>query len=360
MKVSQLGVPSLAKVGKQSNVETSYHLLVLGAGPGGCATAITAAMRGMSVAIIERSEFPRHRPGEALHPGMRPLFKQLGVEREIEACNFVTYEGIWREVEGERVLTRFGPPSDPSWLGLQAIGSKLDQVLLDRAKQLGVKIFQPVKAIAPIKQGNNQIVGVETSEGKIYSRFVIDAGGGNHWLARRLGQEINTYSPVLIANYGYESSCPVSDSQLPLVSNEVDGWVWHAKVSDGRYQWVKMSWTESGKEYRLLKNSRAANVTWRRAETLAGSGFFLVGDAAAVLDPGSSHGVLRAVMSGIMSAHVAQQIQNAPSQEGQLLDGYRKWLSDWFDHDVKNLSEMYAAHPNPPAWITNFSIASVH
>ena len=357
-RISQLGAAFLAKFANQNDTEPTCQLLVLGAGPAGCAAAIAAAMSGMSVAIIERSEFPRHRPGEALHPGMRLLFKQLGIEREIETCNFVTFEGIWREIEGDRTFTRFGPAGDSGWLGLQAIRSEFDSVLLNRAKQLGVKILQPVKAVAPIKTSDNRVVGIETSHGRIYSRFVVDAGGGNHWLARRLGQKINTYSPVLIANYGYESSCAVSDSQLPMIRNEVNGWVWHAKVRDGCYQWVNMSWTDSMKEKPLANNSRAANVTWRRAEILAGSGFFVVGDAAVVLDPGSSHGVLRAVMSGIMSAHVAQQIQDAPSQQEQLLNGYCEWLSDWFEHDVQSLGALYSTHPNSPIWVSNFSKAT--
>lgn len=39
----------------------TYDLIVIGAGPGGCSTAITAAREGASVLLLERGRFPRHK-----------------------------------------------------------------------------------------------------------------------------------------------------------------------------------------------------------------------------------------------------------------------------------------------------------
>ncbi len=38
-----------------------YDLIVIGAGPAGCAAAITAARTGASVFLLERGRFPRHK-----------------------------------------------------------------------------------------------------------------------------------------------------------------------------------------------------------------------------------------------------------------------------------------------------------
>ena len=43
---------------------------MVGAGPGGCATAITAASQGLRVCLLDAADFPRARPGETLHPGV--------------------------------------------------------------------------------------------------------------------------------------------------------------------------------------------------------------------------------------------------------------------------------------------------
>src|SRR3712207_7880194 len=45
----------------------------------GAAAAITAAQGGLEVAVVEAVRFPRPAPGETLHPGVEPLFRQLGV-----------------------------------------------------------------------------------------------------------------------------------------------------------------------------------------------------------------------------------------------------------------------------------------
>ena len=78
-------------------------------------------------------------------------------------------------------------------------------------------------------------------------------------------------------------------------------------------------------------------------ERVAGSGWLMVGDAAATLDPTSSHGVLKAVVSGMMAAHLIAGIlkQNAPVAEAA--EAYQDWLAGWFRHDAAELSAFYRA-----------------
>jgi flavin-dependent dehydrogenase len=79
------------------------------------------------------------------------------------------------------------------------------------------------------------------------------------------------------------------------------------------------------------------------AQTVAGSGYFLAGDSAAVLDPSSSHGVLQAIMSGMMAAHLAirRLCDGADAQVCALT--YQNWLSSRFQDDVKEMSRAYRA-----------------
>jgi flavin-dependent dehydrogenase len=87
---------------------------------------------------------------------------------------------------------------------------------------------------------------------------------------------------------------------------------------------------------------RAADVTWRLAKPSAGSGYFLVGDAASVLDPASSHGILKAIMSGMMAAHLISQTVEQQIDEASAAEAYNRWMQDWFERDTKRLKEMYA------------------
>jgi flavin-dependent dehydrogenase len=75
-----------------------------------------------------------------------------------------------------------------------------------------------------------------------------------------------------------------------------------------------------------------------------------VGDAAFVLDPLSSHGVLHAVMSGMMAAEMIAKSLLGGVPAAVTAAAYRRWSSAWFAADVARLRELYAAMPRPPAW----------
>jgi flavin-dependent dehydrogenase len=85
-----------------------------------------------------------------------------------------------------------------------------------------------------------------------------------------------------------------------------------------------------------------ADATWQVADEPAGRGYYLVGDAAAVLDPASSHGVLKALMSGMYAGHlIAQQRLGRLGPEAAPAY-YRGWLREWFDRDAARLEAFYA------------------
>ncbi len=54
-------------------------IIVLGAGPAGCAASIRARQAGLRVIMFDAKALPNVSPGETLHPGVEPLLKQLDV-----------------------------------------------------------------------------------------------------------------------------------------------------------------------------------------------------------------------------------------------------------------------------------------
>lgn len=326
-------------------------VVVVGAGPAGSSAAIHCALQGLRVALIEAEQFPRHRPGETLHPGVAPLFGRLGLGRQLEQSGFLRHSGIsiaWgRQVRFEA----FGSDDGGEWRGYQAWRPTLDAMLLNRAHELGVAVLQPCRALAAHEE-KKRVRGVQTSDGEIASRFVIDATGSRHWLARSCGFPIVKYSRPLIARYGYaEGECP-AESGAPAIVADRDGWTWTAQVRPRLFQWTRLFFDRRKIERAWLPTSvaalapaepvRAADVTWRVLASPAGPGYFATGDAVAVLDPCSSHGVLKAIMSGIMAAHCIENILQRGQEEASAAAGYSRWLLDWFHHDVRRLKELYS------------------
>lgn len=82
-------------------------------------------------------------------------------------------------------------------------------------------------------------------------------------------------------------------------------------------------------------------MTWRMADSAAGSGWYMVGDAAAILDPTSSRGVLKALMTGVMAGHLIAGVLHGRAPADEAARAYHAWIADWFETDVGNLTAFY-------------------
>jgi flavin-dependent dehydrogenase len=335
-------------------------VVVVGGGPAGSAAAIWCARHGLTVCLLERQRFPRHRPGETLPPGVDVLFGQLGVAEAIARAGFTRHSGTWVEWTGERRFEAFGGMPDAPWLGRQAPRADLDLILLDAAAALGVQLRHPARATALLMHGG-QVAGIAGGGLEIRASWVIDAGGGQHWLARQLGIPRQRLSPRLIARYGYvRGDCPAVDGP-PAIAADAHGWTWTANIAPGLYHWTRLSLVSDDPLHdrppELLAAcapvgpTRGADVTWRMVTRPAGPGYICAGDAAAVLDPSSSHGVLRAIMSGMMAGHVIAAARGTASPAAAAR-AYATWLVDHVTADASALARLYRTLPVPPPWVS--------
>ena len=334
--------------------------MVIGGGPAGAAAAIICTQQGLQVTLVERASFPRQHPGETLHPGIEPLLQKLGVMEPILAIGFLRHLGNWVHWEDGLQFVPFGQDEQGPWRGFQAWRADFDTILLDQAKALGVEVLQPCRA-SQLMVDQGRVLGVVTSKGALPASFVIDGAGGQHWLANQLGLGIQPYAPPLTVHYGYaEGACPERD-HAPAIVADCKGWTWTARIRPQLYQWTRLTFMEGQlakgwmpPEFEGLTPKRSigkADVTWRRVTEPAGLGYFIVGDAFSVLDPASSHGVLKAVMSGMLAGHLAAQITRNRSLEQQAIQHYCQWSHHGFEHDLEKLKSLYTALPYPPNWI---------
>ena len=340
-------------------------VVVIGGGPAGCAAAITAAQKGLDVVLVERLVFPRDRPGETLPPGVEPLFRQLGVWEEVESAGFIRHPGQWVAWAGESKFAGFGGPEAEPWRGFQAWRAVLDALLLRRVIAVGVKVWQPCAGVSPVME-DGRVVGVVTDRGEVRARYVIDATGGGGWLVRKLGLLVERRSPRLLANYGYVETERAAEWFVPRLRSTAAGWMWMAQVRPETVAWTQLSFSgrrggvpaglaELADARRVAVGGASADVTWRLAGEAAGPGWFLAGDAALVLDPASSHGVLRALMSGMMAAHLSAQVCRDGMDEKAAEAWYSGWVRAWFEHDAEQLGNFYRQLAVPPAWLRETS-----
>jgi flavin-dependent dehydrogenase len=323
-------------------------VVVVGAGPGGTAAAIAAAARGLRVILLDPGPGRAPAPGETLHPGVQPVLEALGVGEAMRRRGFVRHRGLWVTWGGPSRFVRYGGDARGPWRGYQAWRPDFDRLLAGRAAALGVR-FVRGRARASL-HASGRVGGVSTHEGDMTARFTLDAGGRGAWLGRHLRLARPACSAPLLARYGYRRGrCRDADA-APRLEAGAEGWTWTARVRPGLYAWVRLTFgrarATSEVPARLaglapVGRTRGADVTWRLTPACAGPGYFLVGDAAAVLDPVSSHGVLRALMSGLAAGTRAAAVVAGRLTEAEAAAGYRRWLIAWFTSDAHRLAEVY-------------------
>jgi flavin-dependent dehydrogenase len=352
-------------------VVPEVQVLVIGGGPAGAAAAISARQYGLSVTVLEQQAFPRHRPGESLHPGIEPLLLQLGLTRQW-LNGFTRYSGCWQEVRGQRYFQSFGSDASGAWQGFHIPRTLLDKKLLEVAERVGVTVVQPCNANSIKRTGKSYCIGT-VKHGDFNASIVIDASGSSNWLSRHLSHAVISYSQPLFARYGYvRQALKTGELPAPCFTADFNRWLWIAAINAECMHWTQLNFNGSPASLSLIDNPynckanrfqqsyrpdrkqplklrhaksigpiRGADVTWRKANQCSGKSFFKVGDAGFVLDPASSHGVLKALMSGIYAAYISSQLLAGCLTDGQAQACYQDWMDDLFTSDMQALSDFY-------------------
>ena len=182
-------------------------------------------------------------------------------------------------------------------------------------------------------------MGVVVDDRHVRATWTLDATGRSARLARKLGLPVIRRSLPLGVRFGWDNRDWRNLDDQPSFIFRDDGWDWQAPLGRKRVAWVKLRIGE--------KNMRPAGIdlAWRFNPQCAGPGFFLLGDTAATLDPTSSHGVLRALMSGILSGYLMECCVHRSASETKIASIYRAWLRSSFEHDEKRLRQLYADSP---------------
>ncbi|MFH1421601.1 MAG: FAD-dependent oxidoreductase [Planctomycetota bacterium] len=179
--------------------KVDFDCIVVGAGPAGISAALTMAKKGLSVAVLERGEYPgaKNISGGIL---FSTVLKRLIPDFEKAA-----------PLERHIVSRKYSLISDDSEIGFELktqkwdtapyndsftiLRGKFDKWFAHKAEENGVEIFTSILAKQLIIE-NCRVVGVKTEPGgdEIRAFCVIDAEGANPILAKQAGLlgEFNT------------------------------------------------------------------------------------------------------------------------------------------------------------------------
>jgi flavin-dependent dehydrogenase len=154
-----------------------FDAVVVGAGPGGSATARLLAQAGWKIALVERSEFPRRKVcGEFISATSGVVLQACGIREEFLAAAgpWVTRVGLYA---GD---TQLASLREGQWG--QALGREhLDTMLRDAAVRAGAELFQPADMVELRRAGETSVCTLQDGR-ELQARNVIAACGS--WNAK--------------------------------------------------------------------------------------------------------------------------------------------------------------------------------
>lgn len=160
---------------------TTAHVIVVGGGPVGLASAIGARMRGMTVTLAERRSGVIDKAcGEGLMPGAVPMLQQLGVNPAGHQLVGVTYRNARTSVSH-----RF-----QNGTGLGVRRTELSSALRARAEQVGVEFLRG--SLESIEQHDSRVVALGSHGMRAEGTHLIAADGLHSRVAKLVGLSLPT------------------------------------------------------------------------------------------------------------------------------------------------------------------------
>lgn len=202
------------------------EVLIVGAGPAGCAAAITLARQGVDVVLVDQHPFPRDKVcGDGLIPDSHNALRKLGVLDEV--MTLAQPAGHVRCIG-----PRGGQIDVPGTLAVLP-RKELDLVLCRAAVTAAARMFAPVRFAAPIKEGG-RVVGAKLTSGEstheLRADWVLIATGAVPQALMAAGMS-QRHTPSGVALRGYVKN--------PAMVGRIDKLeiVWHRALSPG-YGWI--------------------------------------------------------------------------------------------------------------------------
>ena len=301
-----------------------FDVIIVGAGPSGCAAAYDLAKAGRAVLLLDRHQFPRVKPcaGALTIKTVRAL--RYRVDPVVRA--------VANGIHASNDLLDRSELQSPQPICLMTVRAELDEFCLRKTRDAGAE-FRVIADVLAVEEREHDVV-VRTTDGDFCSNYVLGADGANSKVRLLLGGHAWFRRALAV-----EAHAPLHPDARPM---ELDfgivprgyGWSFHK----GDHLNVGLYTEAAGVKLtrQMLSDYLRRKFGHDRYESFVGhylgigglryvprhDRIFLVGDAAGMTDPLSGEGICNAVKSGQAAASAILQSGVAPK------DAYCKALAE--------------------------------
>ncbi|MDQ3636950.1 MAG: NAD(P)/FAD-dependent oxidoreductase [Actinomycetota bacterium] len=331
-------------------------VIVVGAGPGGSATAYYATRAGLSVLLLDRQSFPRDKAcGDGLMPHASEELTLMGLGDWLDEPEHGKFSGFSFYTQ-TAYLRQKVPPTLHGPHGYVIPREETDARLLGRAEEAGADFRSGVRAAKLLRSSAGNVTGVEAvadGEKVLYEAPLVVAADGVGGFAGE-GMKARQNS-VARRQYFRNVSGPNKEDLHIFITKDMNergagyGWVFYfgdgrANVGAGVSTKTLDRTGRNLKDYfdRFLEEPELTGwlegaepegpaKSWSLKMGMWGAkrhaqGLMTVGDAASMIHPISGEGVGYAIESGRLAAAWAHEAHSRGDYSARVLKGYATQL----------------------------------
>lgn len=354
-----------------------FDVVIVGAGPAGCAAAHVLSGNGLKIAILDKDTFPRDKIcGDAFGADVTKQFHVLGkglVKKLEQFSEKIPSNGVRFFTPNHHTLDiEFTVPKDKYGGGFVAKRMDFDNLFFSEITALpDVEIFQNQPVISA--NANAENISITTATVTFEASMALGADGAQSILNKRLTNnkiEKDHYCAGVRQYYSNVTGFhPANHIELHFYKDILPGYLWifplpgnQANVGLGMLSSViskkKMNLKEEMenliathpvikerfKDAVPLENIQGFGLPLgSQKRSISGNRFLLLGDAAGLIDPFTGEGIANAIRSGrIAAAHVLKGLGSSNFNETYNLlydkEIYHKmWNEFRFGHTLQKM-----------------------
>jgi flavin-dependent dehydrogenase len=364
----------------------STEVLVLGGGPAGSAAALVLVAAGHRVTVVRPHTPPGASLAQSIPPSANALLHELGTLDAIESAGFVENRGNTVRWAGSPTrIERFPDGGHGFHVDRQSLEAVLDRVV----RSSGATVIHGPSARSAHRKDGVWHVGTLDPAGnaaELEAPWVVDATGRHGFFARRLGRrpDRRTTTFALVARVHGTDDLPAHEGHT-LVESYEDGWAWSVPVAprircvtamvDPRETKIDPESIARtlGEQLRkaplveaVLESATPLADAWACPASLytcaryTDEGLVIAGDAGAFIDPLSSYGVKKALISGRLAGiAVATALADSSMTSAALEyhDAHERSIAAEYQARSADFFEQAAARYRRPFWTRRLEAA---
>ena len=343
-----------------------YDIAIIGAGPSGCACALALHGKGLKVALIDKTVYPRDKICGDTIPGSS--FKAIDSINRNWGNQMKEFTDKM-DITTSSVYLSKNKAISYKWLSYSYNSKRIDfdNFLFQLVRKETDTIIFENKRLQKITTELNYSHCKFQDGFSIKAAMVVGCDGANSVVKRQVIncdiKESNSFAAIRAYYKGIEG-IKMGENEFHLIK-EVDGYFWIFPLKD---EWANVGFGvfKKGKKKKKSPNdirktlqeitnspafvNRFKNATlmgnvngfglpiWTKKRPICGDRFVLCGDAASLIDPLQGHGIDKAIWSGVIAA---KQIVNCFKEDNFSADFMKQYETMLYNKFGRELSRNY-------------------